>query len=216
MPTRRPHCSRPASLAPLAVAALLALGACAGEAPSAPLAGAPASGIPAGGTSAALEAPSLVPLDAASGDLLLRPATLLACPAAAVQADTVTADAAGGTFTVGRARLVVPPGALAEGSAPRTFEMRTPGDGTASVVFTPVDGQGGIVFAAGQPARLTLDYTGCTGAELTRKRIAYTSDLNDAVTGLPTVFEAVLGLDDQSSNTITAGIGHFSRYAVAW
>ena len=137
------------------------------------------------------------------------------CSLRTAQVDTVTVGGQGGTFRVDYAQLVVPRGALTDGVA-RTFEMRTPSDRVASVIFTPLDGRGRIVFE--KPVAVTLGYAHCTGGVLgVRKRIAYTTDENEPRTGLPRLLE-LLGnsVDDLLARRVTAETSHFSRYAVAW
>jgi hypothetical protein len=137
------------------------------------------------------------------------------CAVRPARVDTVTVDGRGGSFQVDYALLQVPRSAMKNGVA-RTFEMRTPSDRIASVVFTPLDGRGDITFQ--KPVKVTLGYAHCTGGVLNvRKHIAYTTDANEPRTGLPRLLE-LLGssVDNLLTRKVTAETDHFSRYAVAW
>ena len=183
-------------------------------------------------TPAAAPALDLPPIDLAADSLGTAPDALLGdllrpvgrvvsgllypvCAFRPARVDTVTVGSRGGSFKVDYAQLDVPRSAVKDGET-RTFEMRTPADPIASVVFTPIDGQGQITFR--KPVRVTLGYGHCTGGALNlRKHIAYTTDSNEPRTGLPRLLE-LLGssIDNLLARKVTAETDHFSRYAVAW
>ena len=137
------------------------------------------------------------------------------CSVRPARVDTVTVDTRGGSYKVDYAQLDIPRSALKTGVV-RTFEMRTPADRIASVVFTPLDNRGAITFQ--KPVKVTLGYGHCTGGVLNvRKHIAYTTDANEPRTGLPGLLE-LLGssIDNLLTRKVSAETNHFSRYAVAW
>lgn len=106
---------------------------------------------------------------------------------------------AGGVVRVGPHRLDIPRGALT-----RTVTIRAemPSERVNSVKFSPE----GLRF--GKPATLTLSYANCASL-LAPKRIAYTNDLL-------VILELLASKDQPRSETVSARLDHFSRYAVAW
>lgn len=107
----------------------------------------------------------------------------------------------GGTIRVNDHVLTIPAGALSRNV---TITAEAPNDKFASVKFGPE----GLRFA--KKASLTLDYSHCPlGRLMLLKRVAYTSDnLN--------ILSLLLSTDDILRMRVTAGLDHFSRYAVAW
>lgn len=109
--------------------------------------------------------------------------------------------AAGGTIRVNGHVLVIPAGALSRNVL---ITAEAPRDNFASVRFGPE----GLHFA--KKAQLTLDYSFCPMGRLNLlKRVAYTSDnLN--------ILSYLLSNDNILAMKVSAGLDHFSRYAVAW
>ena len=98
-------------------------------------------------------------------------------------------------------QVVGPAGAL---GAPVTITAEAPADSVASVRFQPE----GLQF--GKPATLTLDYSNCPAGRLQiLKRVAYTTDGLD-------ILSYLLSQDNLLRMQVSAGLEHFSRYAVAW
>ncbi len=107
----------------------------------------------------------------------------------------------GGTIDAGRARLVVPRGALTDTV---TITMQVIGDTVRAVRLLPQ----GLVFQ--QPAYLELSYGDCqTTGNAGTKRIAYTGDAW-------TILEYEQSWDDAKLKRVTGALNHFSNYAVAW
>ena len=105
----------------------------------------------------------------------------------------------GGTISVGSYRLVVPKGAL---NGDVTISMTQVSGSANTVRFGPE----GLTFA--KPAALTMGYANCQ-AVAPKKGIVYTDeDLN--------VLETLNARDNARAQSVTAPIGHFSRYAVSW
>lgn len=128
---------------------------------------------------------------------------LLACKPQPYASGAATIGPEGGTLVIGPHRLAVPAGALA---APVLITGDAPVGTVNSVRLFPE----GLRFAAGKPANLTLSYANCPLlGSLLPKRIAYTTDALEILTYL-------LSLDDLLNKRVTAGLKHFSRYAVAW
>jgi hypothetical protein len=124
---------------------------------------------------------------------------LLTCKSLPYVAATATVGREGGTIRVGTSTLVVPAGALASRVTIEAEQM--PGSAN-SIRFSPA----GLRFAV--PARLTMSYDNCLLA-LPTKRIVYTNeDLK--------VLELLESLDLRLSQTVSAPIDHFSRYAIAY
>lgn len=132
--------------------------------------------------------------------LLGGPVSLLFCsPSKAAEASALIGPS-GGTLLVGRHSLTVPAGALSE---PVLITATVPASSVNQVDFEPE----GLEFR--QPARLTLSYGNCVFTGLLPKKIVYTTDLLAILQILPSFDNAV-------SRSVSADIGHFSRYAVAW
>jgi hypothetical protein len=128
-------------------------------------------------------------------------ATLLACPPQSEVRAQKNIGPDGGTIQIGPHTLVVPAGAL---STTITIAAVAPSDHVVSVRFAPE----GLRFA--RPARLTLSYAHCPLLpRLLPKRIAYTNELL-------TILELLVSVDDLVRQRVSAGLDHFSRYAVAW
>jgi hypothetical protein len=120
---------------------------------------------------------------------------------AAHSAAVIGAD--GGTLVIGPHKLVIPAGALPDTV---TITADAPSDTVNSIRFEPQ----GLVFAAGHQAQLTLSYANCPlVAQLLPKRIAYTTDLLS-------ILELLVSVDNVLLRRVSADIGHFSRYAIAW
>ncbi len=147
---------------------------------------------------APLSAPPHAGASAAPGRLLGLDVSLVSCTPLAAESASAIIGPAGGTITVGPHSLVIPPGALA---ANTTITAVAPSDSVTVVQFGPQ----GLTFA--QPATLTLSYANC--GLLSGLQVAYTDNLLNILQLLPSV-------DDALSSTVTARIGHFSGYAVAW
>jgi hypothetical protein len=128
---------------------------------------------------------------------------LLTCTPLPSASTVQTVGPAGGTLLVGPHRLVIPAGALA---APVQITAEAPSDSVNSVRLLPH----GLTFAAGKPARLTLSYANCPLlGQLLPKRIVYTSDLLH-------ILEWLISVDELLARRVSANLGHFSRYAIAW
>ena len=136
----------------------------------------------------------------------------LVCSVQPEQADTFSVGAPGGTFKVGKSKLKVLKDALPHGVR-RVFEMRLPSDSSRSVIFSPVDNQGPIVFE--RAVEVELDYQGCSGGAPGDYRVLYTTDANDPSTGFPRVLGSPPTGDD-GMGTAWAATRHFSRYAIAY
>ncbi len=155
------------------------------------------------------DTPSVVPpaiLSATGGELV-------PCVPEPTQVDTFSVTSHGGKFRIGYAELRIPKGAVLPGVT-RRFEMQTPSAAFHSVLFTPVDGLGTVVFLA--PVRLSLKYKGCDGKSGRRKVMVYVTDTVDPVTGLPRVLSLVGRLDDLLTMAVEGKTSHFSRYAVSY
>ncbi len=128
---------------------------------------------------------------------------LLACTPQPYASGDATIGPEGGTLVIGAHKLTVPAGAL---SAPVLITGEAPVGTVNSVRLFPE----GLQFAAGKPASLTLNYANCPLlGSLLPKRIAYTTDALEILSHL-------VSLDDLLNKRVTAGLEHFSRYAVAW
>jgi hypothetical protein len=109
----------------------------------------------------------------------------------------------GGTLVIGPHRLEVPAGALDD---TLTITADAPSDTVNGIKFEPQ----GLQFEAGHPARLTMSYANCPVlAQLLPKRIAYTTDLLQ-------ILDLLLSVDNTLLHRVSADVGHFSRYAIAW
>jgi hypothetical protein len=127
--------------------------------------------------------------------------SLLHCAPLAADSVTQMIGPAGGVIQVGPHALTIPPGALADSVA---ITAVAPSDTVNRVRFQPE----GLTFA--QPASLTMSYANCdvVGSWLP-KQIAYT-------TAALAILELLPSLDDMWGRTVTANVGHFSDYAIAW
>ena len=108
----------------------------------------------------------------------------------------------GGTITAGKHSLVIPAGAL---SSSRFISIEMNADTLSTVKLRPE----GLVFAAGRPARLTLDYKHCVAPAGILAQVAYTTNQMHIIRLLPSA-------DNKSKKQVTTSLQHFSRYAVAW
>lgn len=126
---------------------------------------------------------------------------LLRCDGLPYDSVSQVVGAAGGTVHIGPHTLVIPPGALAA----NTVITAVVSPDTVNVVrFGPQ----GLQFA--QPAQLTLSYANCPlGGLLAPWWIAYTNDSLSILELEPTTLHLL-------QQTLTANIGHFSGYAVAY
>jgi predicted small lipoprotein YifL len=126
---------------------------------------------------------------------------LLKCSPLPSATTTETIGPEGGTLQVGPHSLTVPPGALQE---PVTITAIAPSDTVNTVQFQPE----GLQFS--RPASLTMSYANCglLGPGFPR-RIAFTDDALAILYYLPSV-------DRFLSQAVTARLGHFSHYAIAW
>ncbi len=128
---------------------------------------------------------------------------LLACNPRPYASGAATIGPEGGTLVIGPHTLTVPAGAL-------TAPVRITGEAPVATVNSVRLFPEGLWFAAGKPARLTLSYANCPLlGSLLPKRIAYTTDALE-------ILSYLLSLDDLFNKRVTAGLEHFSRYAVAW
>lgn len=106
----------------------------------------------------------------------------------------------GGTLHVGDHELVIPEGALDQEVL---ISAEAPTSSLVDVNFQPH----GLQFQ--KPAKLTLSYERCVRPTISDLLIAYLGQGNRLLELRPSV-------DDKSDKDVTAGIDHFSRYAVAW
>jgi hypothetical protein len=124
---------------------------------------------------------------------------LLLCSPQPYAVTTETVGPGGGVLKVGSHLLVIPKDAL---SKPVTITAEQVRGSTNSVRFSPE----GLHFA--KPAALTLSYDNCA-LVLIQKKIVYTDEKLK-------ILEILSSLDLFKKKSVTAGIDHFSRYAVAW
>jgi len=106
----------------------------------------------------------------------------------------------GGTLVLGRNRLIIPSGALAE---PTLITATVPDDTIAAIQFQPE----GLRFL--KPAGLVLDVAGCgiPGSE-SAPDIVYMNDSGEILERIDAIFSSFW-------HTVAAPIEHFSQYAVA-
>ena len=164
-------------------------------------------------TSCSTDSPTGVPEAAAPTPdelLWLPPQRYVTCPVLPEVVDTITITRNGGTWQVGTATLTVPPLALLLSN--RTVEVRTPSDPIRSVIFTPIDRRGPVLFLL--PVKVKLDYNGCANVPGPR-RVVFTTDLN-LLRGLPIILSVLQSVDDLLGGVVEGSTNHFSRYAVAW
>lgn len=124
---------------------------------------------------------------------------LLPCSPQLYDKETETIGPEGGFIRVGTHTLVIPSGALS--SPVRITAEQIPGK-TNSIRFSPE----GLRFE--KPAVLTMTYGNCA-LVLLQKKIVYTDEKLQ-------VLEVLKTLDLFQRKQATAGIDHFSRYAVAY
>ena len=113
--------------------------------------------------------------------------------------ETQTIGPEGGLIRVGTHTLIIPRGAL---SSPVTITAEQMSGKTNSIRFSPE----GLRFE--KPAVLTMTYGNCA-LVLLQKKIVYTDEKLR-------VLEVLRTLDLFQRKQATAGIDHFSRYAVAY
>jgi hypothetical protein len=152
--------------------------------------------------------PPLAPLEAEPGGptagllgSLAQPIGLLQCSPLPYDSVTQAIGPEGGVVRVGRHKLSVPPGAVADVV---TITAVAPSGTVNRVAFQPE----GLVFE--RFAHLTMSYANCDllGVLLPRQ-IAYVTDRLDILEYLPSV-------DHLLSQSVTGRLDHFSSYAVAW
>ena len=131
--------------------------------------------------------------------LNLRDLHLAVCGPTPYDSTAVTIGPRGGTLTAGRHRFVIPAGAL---DSSVTITMVNPGDGHASARFGPE----GLRFDPAHLPTLTLDYSNCL--VLGTPHIVYVDDRDNLL--------EVLKSFQLLRHSVSAPVGHFSRYAVAW
>jgi len=124
---------------------------------------------------------------------------LLLCSPQPYAEVTQTIGPDGGTIRVGSHTLVIPRGALASRT---TITAEQVSGNTNSIRFSPE----GLRFE--KPAVLTMTYGNCA-LVLLQKKIVYTDEKLR-------VLEVLKTLDLFQRKQATAGIDHFSRYAVAY
>jgi hypothetical protein len=128
-------------------------------------------------------------------------AVLLSCSPLPASSTSVVVGSEGGIVSVGPHTLVIPPGAL---SAPVAITGEVVTGSVNSVRFSP----SGLQFAKG--ATLVMSYRNCSGlGMLLPKKIVYTDELLN-------LLDVLRSLDLSSQKLVSAQIGHFSRYAVAY
>jgi hypothetical protein len=142
---------------------------------------------------------SVAPPLAALSSTVQQQVTVATCPVQQEAWSTRQIGLLGGTIRVGRATLVVPPGALLR---PVTITAHAPATASASVEFQPE----GLKFIL--PAVLTMDYTKCQ-TPLTGVTIVYVRD-NLIAEILPSRILSIL------LKLVVAPLSHFSSYAVAY
>ncbi|HEX5387932.1 MAG TPA: hypothetical protein VFW66_14610 [Gemmatimonadales bacterium] len=125
---------------------------------------------------------------------------LLTCSPQSYAKATESIGPAGGSISVSGHKLVVPRGAL---SRTVTITMETPSSRVRSVRFSPE----GLRFKASAKPTLTMSYSGCLLPHGALLGIDYVSEsLN--------LLETLKSTVDLRQKTVSAGIGHFSRYAI--
>lgn len=106
----------------------------------------------------------------------------------------------GGELIVGRARLIVPPGAL---RSETLISAAAPSGDVAFVSFQPE----GLVFR--KPAGLVFDAAGCDASIYQTPDVVYLGEDGEILERIPAVFSNYW-------HTVAAPIQHFSGYALAW
>lgn len=136
----------------------------------------------------------------ASGTLLhaLVPG-LIVCDPLPYASDVRTIGAAGGELRIGPHRLTIPPGAL---GSPVVITGEAPVSTAVLVTLSP----DGLRFAA--RATLTLNYSHCARSPSLVETIVQVGDALNVLEVLPS--------QDTPAGEVSARLGHFSNYAVAW
>lgn len=125
---------------------------------------------------------------------------LAKCLPLASQKSNAQIGSEGGTVSAGSYTLTIPAGSL---DRPVRITIEQVSETVNSVRFGPE----GLTFA--KPATLRMSYSNCeANPDGATSRIVY---VDEALT----VLETPPSVDDRNG-TVTAEIGHFSRYAVAW
>ena len=128
---------------------------------------------------------------------------LLTCGPQRYAFDSEVIGPNGGTLNIGAHTFVVPRGALTKNVR---ITGEAPKGNVVSVSFAPE----GLKFDSRHQPTLTLDYSNCgLVRSLLPKRIAYTNDRLD-------ILSILLSVDDLLHQRVSAKLGHFSRYAVAF
>ena len=128
---------------------------------------------------------------------------LLTCGPQPYASDSKVIGPDGGTLHIGEHTFVVPRGALSKNVR---ITGEAPKGNVVSVSFAPE----GLKFDSRHKPTLTLDYSNCgLVRNLLPKRIAYTNDRLDILSILSSV-------DDLLRHRVSAKLGHFSRYAIAF
>jgi hypothetical protein len=125
---------------------------------------------------------------------------LVYCPGTPYDSTKRTIGARGGTITAGRAKFIIPPGAVA---VPTTITMVQPADSVASYRFYPE----GLQFTKAKPT-LQIDYSHCVTGPTAAPQIVYIDETGHILEKLPTT--------ELPRHLIEALVFHFSRYAVAY
>lgn len=125
---------------------------------------------------------------------------LVSCERRAADAGSADIGPSGGELVVGRARLIVPPGALT-----RTVRISatTPSAENAFVSFQPE----GLVFR--KPAGLVFDAGECSLSSEQVPDVGYLGDDGQLLERIPARYSNYW-------HTVAAPIGHFSGYALVW
>ena len=126
---------------------------------------------------------------------------LLSCTPLALDSQSQDIGPLGGTIQVGPHTFTVPAGAL---DSTVTITAVTGGEPANRIRFAP----DGLTF--NQPASLTMSWANCGPTALpTPKVIARVSDAL-------ALLEILKSVSNPPSQSVTAGVPHFSDYAVAW
>jgi hypothetical protein len=124
---------------------------------------------------------------------------LLLCSPQPYDKEVRTIGPDGGVISVGTHTLIIPRGAL---TRPVTITAEQVSGSTNSIRFSPE----GLQFD--RPAVLTMTYDNCA-LVLLKKKIVYTDEMLE-------IREVLRTLDLFQRKQATAGIDHFSRYALAY
>ncbi len=146
------------------------------------------------------------PTAAAPGEVIARDMQgqmtgLVACTPMAADSVTQVIGPSGGTINIGPHSFTVPAGALDSAVA---ITAVAPPSAVNQIIFQP----SGLVFQV--PATLTMSYANCGPlAQILPIHIVYVDDLLNILYYLPSIGTA-------QSASVSAGVQHFSDYAVAW